>query len=93
MQLNGPMANSPYLLHNVREVGRRGKDAPAGKICNILRGRAGESDLTRLVSPIGAVEMIPTEDRQTFEHAGGTADREIALLTQGYGMSRVLRPI
>jgi hypothetical protein len=28
-----------------------------------------------------------------FEHAGGTADHEIALLTAGYGMSRVLRPI
>jgi hypothetical protein len=73
--------------------GQPRRDEPAGKICNILRGRAGESDLKRLVSPIAAVEMIPTEDRQVFEHAGGTADREIALLTQGCGMSRVLRPI
>jgi len=28
-----------------------------------------------------------------LEHAEGTADREIALLTGGYEMSRVLRPI
>jgi hypothetical protein len=28
-----------------------------------------------------------------LEHAGGTADREIALLTGGNGMSRVLRSI
>jgi hypothetical protein len=28
-----------------------------------------------------------------LEHAEGTADRQIALLTAGYGMSRVLRPI
>ena len=72
--------------------GQPRRDEPAGKICNTCRGRAG-SDLKRLVSPITAVEMIPTQDRQAFEHAGGTADREIALLTQGYGMSRVLRLI
>jgi hypothetical protein len=36
-----------------------------------------------------------TPDKQggVLEHAGGAADREIALLTQGYGTSRVLRPI
>jgi hypothetical protein len=28
-----------------------------------------------------------------LEHARDTADRAIALLTGGYGMSRVLRPI
>ena len=28
--------------------------------------------------------------RRMLEHAGGTADREIALLTRGNGMSRVL---
>jgi len=28
-----------------------------------------------------------------LEHAGGAADREMALLTLGYGMSRVLLPI
>jgi hypothetical protein len=28
-----------------------------------------------------------------LEHAGGTAGPEIALLTGGYEMSRVLRPI
>jgi hypothetical protein len=55
--------------------------------------RVGASDLKRVVSPIAAAEVIPTEARQAFEHAGGPADREIALLTQGYGMSRVLRPI
>src|SRR5438477_1714090 len=30
---------------------------------------------------------------KTLEHAEGIADREIALLTAGYGMSRVLRPV
>jgi hypothetical protein len=35
----------------------------------------------------------PLQDkkRRMLEHAGGTADREIALLTGGYGMSRVVR--
>jgi hypothetical protein len=36
----------------------------------------------------------PLQDkRRMLEHAGGTADREIALLTGGYGMSRVVRLI
>jgi hypothetical protein len=66
------------------------RDEAAGKIA---RRVGAASHLKRVVSPVAAVEVIPTEARQAFEHAGGTADREIALLTQGYGMSRVLRPI
>jgi hypothetical protein len=65
------------------------RDEAAGKIAR----RVGASDLKRVVSPVAAAEVIPTEARQAFEHAGGIADREIALLTQGYGISRVLRPI
>jgi hypothetical protein len=49
----------------------------------ILQGRAGAGDLKTLVSPVASAEIIPTEGGQVFEHAGGTADREIALLTQG----------
>ena len=65
------------------------RDEAAAKIAR----RVGASDLKRVLSPVAAAEVIPTEARQAFEHAGGTADRKIALLTQGYGVIRVLRPI
>ena len=70
------------------ETGPR-RNETAGKIAR----RVGASDLKRVLSPVAAAEVIPTEARQAFEHAGGTADRKIALLTQGYGVIRVLRPI
>jgi len=65
------------------------RDKGAGKIAR----RVGASDLKRVVSPVAAAVVIPREVRLAFELAGGTADREIALLTRDYGMSRVLRPI
>ena len=48
-------------------------------------------------SPVGETDVgypaRPLRGRRMLQHAGGTADREIALLTGGNRMSRVLRPI
>ena len=57
---------------------------------------AGGRWIRTLGPPWGRRMWVPgptAPGRRVLDHAGGTADREIALLTGGNGMSRVLRPI
>jgi hypothetical protein len=80
-------------LHQQLAPARGGSDKAGSQVSltrsPFISSRRREDDVVRWLCG----ERIGRIGEVRLEHAGGVADIEIALLTEGYGMSRVALPI
>ena len=80
-------ASIPLVRSQTREgvdAGIKGLQTPCWReMDSNPRSPVGETDVWHPVRP------LQNKKRRVIEHGGGTAVREITLLTGGYGMSRV----